>query len=109
MLIGKMDKWITILKPVGMQDGQGGRTREWVTASQTWASMKIPRNFRNSTPSVEGAVTSDLNYEFTLRRNSQIEPGWQVSYNGKVYNILHAYDGDDNSTVVQAHLLTKRA
>lgn len=44
MLIGKLDKQITILKPIDVPDGQGGRNREWVTAFMPWASIKVPRS-----------------------------------------------------------------
>lgn len=90
MLIGKLDKQITILKPIDVPDGQGGRNREWVTAFMPWASIKVPRS---SVLNVQGAVSSDLTYEIVLRRDNQIVPGWRVLHEGKTFNVLHSYDG----------------
>ena len=42
MLIGKLDKQITILKPIDVPDGQGGRNREWVTALCLGQVLKFP-------------------------------------------------------------------
>ena len=96
MLIGKLDKQITILKPIDVPDGQGGRNREWVTAFMPWASIKVPRS-------------SDLTYEIVLRRDNQIVPGWRVLHEGKTFNVLHSYDGYDNATVLQVREIQKRS
>ena len=106
MLIGKLDKQITILKPIDFPDGQGGRNREWVTAFTPWASIKVPRS---SVLNVQGAVSSDLTYEIVLRRENQIVPGWRVLHEGKTFNVLHSYDGYDNATVLQVREIQMRS
>lgn len=105
MDIGKLDKHINVQKPVDLPDGQGGRTREWVTAFLLWGSIKVPRN---AAAEVQGAVSSVLTHEIVLRRNSQIVPGWHVLCDNKVYEVMHAYDGYDNATVLQVREIIKR-
>lgn len=106
MLIGKLDKQITILKPIDVSDGQGGRNREWVTAFKPWASVKVPHG---TVANVQGAISSDLTYEIVLRRNNKIVSGWRVLHDGKTFNILHSYDGYDNATILQVREVIKRS
>lgn len=103
---GKLNKRIQVLKPVDVSDGQGGRLREWAVAFVLWGSIKVPRN---TAVEVQSALSSELKYEIVLRRNRHIRPGWQATSEGRTYEILHAYDGYDNVTVLQVREVIKRA
>lgn len=103
---GKLNKRIQVLKPVDVLDGQGGRVREWTVDAVLWGSIKVPRN---SALEVQAAMSSELKHEVVLRRKRNIRPGWRISCEGRDYEILHAYDGYDNVTVLQVREVIKRS
>lgn len=103
---GKLNKRIQILKPVDTSDGQGGRPRDWAVAFVLWGSIKVPRS---SAVEVQAALSSELKYEIVLRRNRSIRPGWRATLEGRNYEILHAYDGYDNATILQVREVVKRS
>lgn len=103
---GKLNKRIQVLKPVDVSDGQGGRLREWAVAFVLWGSIKVPRN---TAVEVQSALSSELKYEIVLRRNRSIRPGWHIECEGIKYEILHAYDGYDNATILQVRKIIKRS
>lgn len=103
---GKLNKRIQVLKPVNTADGQGGRSRDWAVTFVLWGSIKVPRS---SAVEVQAALSSELKYEVVLRRNRAIRPGWRATLEGREYEILHAYDGYDNATILQVREVVKRS
>lgn len=103
---GKLNKRIQVLKPVDTSDGQGGRSRDWAVAFVLWGSIKVPRN---SAIEVQAALASELKYEVVLRRTRAIRPGWRAECEGREYEVLHAYDGYDNATILQVREIVKRS
>lgn len=105
MIIGKLNKRITIKSHTEAADGQGGRTTTWETKYIVWANINVPKS---SVQSVQGAVSSTLTYEITIREVSDNLVGCKVFYSSREFDVIHCYGNNFNGTVLQCVEVVKR-
>jgi SPP1 family predicted phage head-tail adaptor len=89
MIIGRMDKRITLEEPVKTPDGKGGFTTIWTPRGTVWAEFKKPTF---ETKEAAGAVQSVSRREFKIRYRSDVVKGWRIVYGTQVILIDHVYD-----------------
>jgi len=101
MIIGKMDKRITLQKPMMIPDGSGGwkpaGTNKFVDAVTVWAEFKIPKF---TTTEVAGAVSSVALKEIKIRFNSEAMKGWRIVYGTNTMAVDHVYHIARSETVM---------
>jgi len=97
MMIGKLDKRITITQPTKTDDGQGGKIKTWTTVATVWAQFKIPKV---TTDVATGTVLSDLTWEIGIRYRTDILKGWKVSYGIQTFEVMHVYSLDRDKTTL---------
>ena len=95
---GKLNKRMTLFKPVDVDDGQGGRIRELLSMYTLWGSMKVPRT---TIKEVQGNPGAELTYEVVLRRLPEFVAGWQLQCEGHMYDVVTEYPGYEYVTVLQ--------
>lgn len=105
MIIGKLNKRVVIKYPATASDGQGGRTTTWETKYTVWANINVPKA---SVQSVQGAVSSTLTYEVTIRAVSDNLVGCKVFYGSREFDVSHCYGNNFNGTVLQCVEVVKR-
>lgn len=77
------------------QDSQGGMVDSWATAYTVWAKiMNLSGNEKRLTN--HGGNNAEARTEFTVRYNAGITTNHRISYNGKLYNIKHVNDYNEN-------------
>lgn len=90
-----LNRRITIEALTQTQDSQGGMVDSWATAFTVWAKvMNLSGNERKLTN--QGGKVAEARTEFTVRYNAGITAKHRVSYNGKLYNITHVNDYNEN-------------
>ena len=105
MIIGKLNKRITIQAPSDIDDGQGGRNNTWYTKYSVWASIVAPKV---SVVVVQGAISSEMTHEITIRKIDEEMTGYKVFYKTHEYKVLHCYENFYNGTVLQCREIIKR-
>lgn len=105
MIIGRLDKKIKIYKKERTPDGQGGYTTTSVLVYDVWASISIPRT---TTEVISGGVSSEMQFNFTIRKKVGTMAGWQIKYLAREFEILHNYDDNFGGTILQAREIVKR-
>ena len=98
MIIGRMNKRITLQEPVKTADGMGGFKVVWTDRGTVWAEFKTPPAL--SVNGVEGAVASVAVREIKIRRRQDVAHGWRVLYGSAVWEVEHAYELDLTETVL---------
>ena len=92
MIIGRMDKLITLRKPNLIPDGAGGYKpgtgSKFVDAGKAWAEFKNPKFTMQE---VAGAVASVGIREIKIRYRADAVKGWQVIYGSEVMTVNHVY------------------
>lgn len=97
MDINKLDKRITMLKPIKTDNGKGGQIITYAAGGQLWAEIRKPKF---STVDIAGVVVSDMTGEINIRHKVGIVKGWRVSYGPRTYSVEHVYDLDNETTVL---------
>ena len=98
MNIGKMDKRVTLLKPVRTPDGQGGRKKDFEPVATVWAEFRKPKLV---TAEMTGAVISDMTQEISIRYRTDVKRGWRALYGDRVFDIIHPpYDYNRENTIL---------
>ena len=90
MIIGRMNKRITLQELVKTADGMGGFKSTWTDRGMVWAEFKTPPTL--SVKDVEGAVASVAVREIKIRRRKNVIHGWRVVYGAASYVVEHVYD-----------------
>jgi len=73
------------------KDTQGGMVDSWAVAFTVWAKiMNLSGNERTLT--THGGDVPEARTEFTVRYNSGITAKHRINYAGKLYNIKHVND-----------------
>ena len=98
MIIGRMNKRISLQEAVKTADGAGGFKVVWTDRGTVWAEFKTPPAL--SVKGVEGAVASVAVREVKIRRRQDVAPGWRVLYGSAVWEVEHAYELDLTETVL---------
>ena len=86
MRIGKMNRRITLLKPVREEDEYGGAKTIYISACTLWAEFLRP-NFREQT--LEGAGAAVILTQGIRLRSVEVEKEWRVECGERLYNVLH--------------------
>ena len=105
MIIGTLNKRISIYGPVDVTDGQGGRKRTWEKIMETWANIAVPKTAQAS---IQGAVASELTYEVTIRENSTNLVGCQVRNNDNTYEVVHGFTTPFHATKLECRIVKRR-
>lgn len=85
--IGKMDKRITIIKPMYSSDGMGGRKSDEIRVATVWAEFL---RARITTTEIQGTVATEVTQGIRIRKsNIGIKKGWNVSCGDSNYDVLH--------------------
>ncbi len=105
MIIGRLNKRILIKAPTTISDGQGGRKNDWIAKYTVWANIVAPKS---NTAVVQGAVSSELTHEITIRKIDEQMTGYKVMYKNHEYDVLHNYENFYNGTVLQCREIVKR-
>lgn len=99
---GKLDKLITLLRPVAVDDDMGGRgIDEWQEVAKVWAEFIRPRLLVTG---VDGGIASVQVQEIKIRRRTDVVPGWRVKYGDEIREIEHV---DSSVTRSETSLTTR--
>lgn len=86
---GKLDRLITLLKPVAVDDDMGGRgIPEWQEVAAVWAEFIRPRLLVTG---VDGGIASVQTQEIKIRKRADVVPGWRIKYDGETRDIEHVH------------------
>lgn len=98
MRIGKLNKKITLLKPIAEDDNMGGRDiTEWQQVAEVWAEFLRPRT---TTVGVDGGIASVQTQEIKIRWRSDVVPGWRLKYGNETRDIEHVFSTNRRETVL---------
>ncbi|HBR33189.1 MAG TPA: head-tail adaptor protein [Firmicutes bacterium] len=98
MIIGRMDKRITLQKPSKTPDGQGGRKKDFEDVATVWAEFRRPKM---ATEVEAGAVISDMTQEISIRYRTDVKRGWRVLYGDRSFDVIHPpYDYNRENTIL---------
>lgn len=86
MRIGKMNRRITLLKPVREEDEYGGAKIVYILTCTLWAEFLRP-NFREQT--LEGDGSAVILTQGIRLRPIEVEKEWHVVCGEHVYIVLH--------------------
>lgn len=103
MRAGKLNKKITLLKPIAEDDGMGGRgVTEWQPAAEVWAEFMRPRT---SAVGVDGGVASVQTQEVKIRWRPDVIPGWRLKYGAELREIEHVFSTNRRETFLVTRLV----
>ncbi len=85
MLIGDLNKRITLQYSTRIGDGMGGFTLSWVDAATVWAAL-WPISAKEQVQSQ--GVTMTITGRIRIRYRSVLRPDWRIKYGNKFYNIV---------------------
>jgi len=105
MIIGKMDKRITLEKPVKIPDGQGGQEATHVPFIKVWAEFRVP-NVKDLM--AMGTSTSDMIQPMSIWRRKGVTNEWKVLYQTREFDVKHVYDPDKETTMLICEEIIRR-
>lgn len=86
-----LNRRIVIESLAQTKDTQGGMVDSWTLLTNAWAKvMNLSGNEKKVT--LHGGQVAEARTEFTVRFNAAISAKHRISYNGKIYNIKHVND-----------------
>ena len=101
MIIGKMDKRITLQKPNLVPDGAGGYKAgpggKWLPVATVWAEFKTPKF---TVQDVAGATSSVALKEIKIRFMADVVRGWRILYGTETLGVDHVYHYGRSETVL---------
>ena len=97
MIVGRLNKRITLVQSVKIPDGAGGYKSTWVTQATVWAELRKPEV---KTEVAGGAIASVLLREVSIRYRTDVVKGWRVKYGAKTFSVEHTYDYPKESTIL---------
>lgn len=87
----ELNRRIVIQANTISKDASGGMVDSWATFATVWAKvMNLSGNERRLTE--HGGQVAEARTEFTIRYLAGITPKHRIQYGGKVYNIKHVND-----------------
>ena len=84
MLIGRLDRYITIQTETNTQQSDGGYAKTWSTFAQVWASKKDMSGIEGEEQARDTATTRTV---FKIRFLSGLTTKHRISYNSTTYDI----------------------
>ncbi len=100
--IGRLDRRITIERPVESRSATGQELLTWVTWCSTWAAVSHPKTGADETV-VGDVILVTTRVDFEIRYRTGLTEKMRIRYNGSLYNILNiAEDGRKERLLVSA-------
>jgi len=84
--ISKLDKRITIQKPVKTSDSMGGFTETWYDVIPVWAAI-WPKSAKETFKATE-QVSGELTHRIRIRWRRGILPSYRIKYKTRYFNIV---------------------
>lgn len=84
MKIGKMDKRITLLRPILSEDGYGGFHTDYEEEGKIWAQV-IQTNYAEQ--EAQGTPMNREQLRLKIRPRKDIRRGWRFKLSGEIYEI----------------------
>lgn len=101
MRAGKLDRRITIQKPVRVQDASGQMVDTWEDFATVWAEF---RPLAGNERFLAQQVMAELDAQFRIRYLRGVTPLYRILYEGNEYEITAVLTPDRNR---EMHLLVK--
>ena len=89
MIIGKMDRRVTLQALSVTKDSKGGTVKTWSTLGVVWAGVRYPATMAMNEGEEAGVETSIIPVEFTIRwrQDITINETIRVYYQSKYYDV----------------------
>ena len=84
MKIGKMDKRITLLRPIPFEDGYGGFHTDYEEEGKIWAQV-IQTNYAEQ--EAQGTPMNREQLRIKIRPRKDLKRGWRLMLSGELYEI----------------------
>ena len=84
MKIGKMDKRISLLRPIPFEDGYGGFHTDYEEEGKIWAQV-IQTNYAEQ--EAQGTPMNREQLRLKIRPRKDIRRGWRFKLSGEIYEI----------------------
>lgn len=97
---GKLNRWITIQKPVDTPDGAGGDVRVWVPFLNLWAQVEA---LMGSEPFFADQMYPKLQVAFTIRYRKGVMAAQRVLYGTRLFNIRSVVETEDSRVYIKLH------
>ena len=95
MNTGKLNKRVTIQQPSNGKGASGGKTTTWADWKTVWANVR-PLSGSERRATSHGGEGAEARTEFAMRYRPGIDEEMRVAYGGKVYNIRHIKDVNED-------------
>ena len=100
MKIGKMDKRITLLRPIPSEDGYGGFHTDYEEMGQIWAQV-IQTNYAEQ--EAQGTPMNREQLRLKIRPRKDIRKGWRLRLLEELYEIETVDNTYRDSTTLTTH------
>ena len=100
MKIGKMDKRITLFRPIPTEDGYGGFQTDYEEMGQIWAQV-IQTNYAEQ--EAQGTPMNREQLRLKIRPRKDIRRGWRLRLFGEIYEIETVDNTYRDSTTLIVH------
>ncbi len=100
MKIGKMDKRITLLRPIPSEDGYGGFHTDYEEMGQIWAQV-IQNNYAEQ--EAQGTPMNREQLRLKIRPRKDIRKGWRLRLLEELYEIETVDNTYRDSTTLIIH------
>lgn len=100
MKIGKMDKRITLLRPIPSEDGYRGFHTDYEEEGKIWAQV-IQTNYAEQ--EAQGTPMNREQLRLKIRPRKDIRRGWQFKLSGEIYEIETVDNTYRDSTTLIVH------
>lgn len=100
MKIGKMDKRITLLKPISSEDGYGGFHTDYEEQGKIWAQV-IQTNYAEQ--EAQGTPMNREQLRLKIRPRKDIRRGWRLRLLEELYEIETVDNTYRDSTTLIVH------
>jgi len=86
-----LNRRISLLRPVRIEEPGGGATLSFVEEAVAWGRVEARANREDDALQ---AVRVATRYAATVRFRGDVEPGWRAGWGGRVRRITAAFDPD---------------
>ena len=97
MIIGAMNKRITLKKPPETEDGYGGINGDYADVQTIWAEL-VKTNY--SEQQAAGAAMNRAQLQFRIRPRKDIKRGWHIIYRDEEYRVDVVDDTYSDRTLI---------
>lgn len=104
MIIGRMNKRITLHEPVKTPDGQGGKGKSYEPRGTVWAELRKPKR---QIAAANGGIVADVEQEISIRCREDVRRGWRVTYKDRTFDVLDAYPPGKEAVILVCREMVK--